>query len=375
MSHARVALTPLVLVAACMDDAPRYELGGLTVLTEDFTEVCSDSFPYFERRLTWLERETGLPRDPAGLIFHWYLNGAPTKKCRTGNCTVGRSFFAEWFAFSHELVHAHLSRLGHPRVWLVEGMAVMLEDDRALAVDDYQTPSEMMRIEDPIDLDYSNAGGFTNYLRDRYGMAQLLEYYEASADAGVDAAVEIFGDVFGESFDDVEAEYLTLDNLPRAGSPTCDALEVAWTGESWQHDFVLACDEPGSLGPQQSWNDGDDDKGPGLFSTVTMTIPPGPVTFDLTSTEPVWITITACGQPEWVFLSPDEPQTDADLIGGKYLVSVQTYLDPVATASLTARLLAAGGVRSKIATQPIGPTRSQTHPCKARHVASARPDL
>ena len=107
---------------------------------------------------------------------------------------------------------------------------------------------------------------------------------------------------------EVEAEYLALAVFPRSGSPTCDAREVAWTGETWEHAFVLACDEPASLGPQQSWNDGDDDKGPGLFSTVTMTVPPGPVTFEVAATEPVWVTISGCDQPEWVYLSPDELQ-------------------------------------------------------------------
>lgn len=369
MPGARVILAPLVLVVACADDSPRYQLDGLTVRTEDFDEVCAGSFGYFERRLAWLERETGLPREP--VTFYWYLNEAPDKKCSTGtgNCTVGRAIYGEWFSFSHELAHAHLSRLGRTRVWLEEGMAVMLEDEWAGAVDGSQTPSEMMRIENPLDLDYWNAGGFTTYLRERYGMTRLLEYYGASG-AGAEASVRVFGDVFGDSFADVEAEYLALDMVSRSGSPGCDALEVAWTGETWEHDFILACDEPGSLGPQQSWNDGDDEKGPGLFSTVTMTIPPGPVAFELAATEPVWITISGCDQPEWVYLSPDELQAGADLLGGKYLVSVQTYLEPLATATMTARRLSDGASmnRSGIVAPraPIGLRHRDAHPCKSR---------
>jgi len=371
MPGARVILAPLVLVVACTDDSPRYELDGLTVRTEDFDEACAGSFGYFERRLAWLERETGLPREP--VTFYWYLKGAPRKTCSagTGNCAAGRSIYGEWVAFSHELVHAHLSRLGRPRTWLIEGMAVMLEDEWAGVVDGDQTPSVMMQIEDALDLDYWNAGGFTTYLRDRYGMTQLLEYYRASADTSADASVRVFGDVFGDDFADVEAEYLALDMFPRSGSPICDALEVAWTGETWEHDFILACDEPGSLGPQQSWNDGDDDKGPGLFSTVTMTIPPGPVAFELAATEPVWTTISGCDQPEWVYLSPDELQAGADLLGGRYLVSVQTYLEPLATATMTARRLSdgAGMDRSSIVAprSPIGPRHRDAHPCKSRH--------
>lgn len=373
MLRARVLLPLLVLVAACADDSPRYELDGLTVQTEDFEEVCAGSFGYFERRLAWLENETGLRRDPAGLLFYWYLNGAPGKTCSagTGNCAAGRSFYAEWFAFSHELVHAHLSRLGRPRVWLIEGMAVMLEDDWAGEVDIYQLPSDMVRIDDALELDYANAGGFTTYLRDRYGMELLLDYYKASAGADADASLTIFGDVFGDNFADVEAEYLALEMIPRSGSPSCDALEVAWSGERWEHDFSLACDEPGSLGPQQSWNDGEDVKGPGLFSTVTMTIPPGAVAFEVSATEPVWITISGCDQPEWLYLSPDELKVSAELVGGKYLVSLQTYLDPVAAATVTARSVADGSLVERDrtdATRPIGPSGSHVHPCKARRV-------
>ena len=183
----------------------------------------------------------------------------------------------------------------------------------------------------------------------------------------------IFGDVFGDSFADVEAEYLALEMIPRSGSPSCDALEVAWAGERWEHDFSLACDKPGSLGPQQSWNDGDDDKGPGLFSTVTISIPPGAVAFEVSATAPVWITISGCDQPEWLYLSPDELEVSAELAGGKYLVSVQTYLDPVAAATVTARSVVEGLLVERESTdrlRPIGPTRSLVHPCKGRRVRS-----
>jgi hypothetical protein len=365
------AFALLMLVVAC-NDSPRYQLDGLTVRTEDFDEVCAGSFGYFERRLAWLERETGLPHEL--VTFYWYLNG-PHKECPADtDCSRGRSIWGEWNSFSHELVHAHLDRLGRPRVWLSEGMAEMLEDNWVGPVNDYDTPSDLMQVEDALELDYWNAAGFTAYLRDRYGMAQLLEYYRASADTGPDTATRIFGEVFGDDFAEVEAEYLALDIVPRTGSPTCDAREVVWTGETWQHDFILSCDEPDSLGPQQTWNDDDPDNGPGLFSDVTITIPPGPVEFNLVATKPVWVSITGCDQPEFVNLSPDELQAGADLIGGKYLVSVQSYLDPVATATLTAYRVPDDAIkaRSNIASQsPLGPRRGHAHPCQARRVAES----
>jgi len=364
-------LVSVLLVAACLDDSPTYELDGLVVRTKDFEEICAESLPYFERRLESLERATGLPRDPKGVFFHWYLNGPPRKWCPpASNCTIKRSFYSEFYSFSHELAHAQLYRLGRPRRWLVEGMAVMLDDDHAAPANGVQSPSDMMRMDDPFKLDYSEAGAFVTYLRDRYGMARLLAYYQASAGAGVDRSIALFADTFGDSFADVEAEYLALAIFPTAGSPPCDAPEVAWTGATWRHDFVLACDEPGSLGPRQSWNDGDDSKGAGLFSEVTMTLPPGRSAFEIAFSEPVWITISGCDLPERVNLTPDAPRTTANFQGGKYLVSAQSYLDPMATATITVRPLPQ--VAAPAPTDHQGPTHlpigrdREAYPCKAR---------
>ena len=71
-----------VLACACVqDDALRHQLPGLTVV-QDFDEaICAGTLPYFERRLAWLEETTGLPRDPRGLIYHWYLDPALEEAC------------------------------------------------------------------------------------------------------------------------------------------------------------------------------------------------------------------------------------------------------------------------------------------------------
>ena len=239
MTPARVMAAWSLLGCACApDDAQRYDLGGLTVI-EDFDEpICAGTFPYFERRLRWLGQETDLPRDPRGLTYRWYLDQTQVEEACSfslGGCTKGRTIFGNLIAFSHELVHAHLARLGSPRVWLEEGMATMLEDERSGAPHSLFTPSVMMRIDDALELDYDAASAFTTYLRDRYGMPSLLDYYEASADTDAAMSLAIFEEVLGDTFADVEADYLDGGLPDTSGSLECDGPDVAWGSERWEH--------------------------------------------------------------------------------------------------------------------------------------------
>jgi len=233
--------------------------------------------------------------------------------------------------------HAHLSRLGRPRVWLVEGMATILEEDFSSEPDPLVAPSDMLRDDDPRYLDYNSAGAFTVYLRDRYGMPQLLDYYAATDKADVDSSVATFRDVFGEDFAAVEADYLANDMPLAVGFPDCDVADVAWSDDNWSHTFALTCDDPASIGPQQPL---DEPERPLLWAGVTMTAPAGGFAFNLEASGPVWITIIRCDRPEVVFLSADEPQTDVALAGGRYLVSADTYVDIGSSATVTARRLA-----------------------------------
>ena len=341
MSRPRTTIAWVLLACACTrDDAARYELDGLAVV-EDFDEpICAGTFPYLERRLDALERTTGLPKDPLGLIFHWiYEQDMIASYCgeQAGACAPGRDFYTSLDSFSHELAHAHLSRLGRPRVWLVEGMAVMLEESFSAAPDPLVAPSDMLRIEDPRGLDYSSAGAFTVYLRDRYGMPQLLDYYAATDRADLDSSVATFREVFGDDFLAVEADYLASDMTLAVGFPDCDVAEVAWSEDNWSHTFALTCDDPASIGPQQPLGE---PERPLLWADVTMTAPAGGFAFNLEASGPVWITIIRCDRPEVVFLSVDEPQTDVALEGGRYLVSADTYVDVGSSATVTARRLA-----------------------------------
>jgi hypothetical protein len=339
MLRQRSAVAWTLLACACeRDDAARYELDGLTVI-QDFDEpICVGSFPYFERRLRWLEQETGLPRDPQGLSYRWLFDRAAVEAAcnlSLGGCTKGRAIFGDLIVFSHELVHAHLSRLGRPRPWLVEGMATMLEDELNDAPQPLFTPSVMVEIDDGRDVDYDAAGAFTDYLRERYGMALLLDYYEASAGTDAAASIEVFADVFGDPFADAEAEYLAGGLPATSGSLECDGPDVSWDGATWEHTFRLSCDEPGSIGPQRS----EDDAGSYLWSKVTMTAPAGWTSLQLGASGPTWISVIACEGTDAVYVATDEPQADVFLAGGRYVVFADAFIADAPIARVTARSL------------------------------------
>jgi len=332
----------LLACACARDDAERHDLGGLTVIKSFDDPICAGTFSYFQRRLRWLEQETGRPRDPRGLTYHWYLDQEAVEEAcdlPLGGCAKGRTFFGNLIVFSHELVHAHLDRLGSPRVWLSEGMATMLADERSGAPHLLFTPSVMMRIDKAREVDYPAAGAFTTYLRDRYGMALLLDYYEASSDTDAAMSLAIFEDVFGDTFAEVEADYLDGGLPDTSGSLDCDGPDVAWGGETWEHTFRLACEEPDAIGPEQV--DRDAGLGPFLWSTATMMAPAGWLSLDLETSGPAWISLLSCEGLETVHLAADQPHAQAYVAGGRYLVFAKAFVDEAPVARVTARHLMA----------------------------------
>lgn len=351
----RAGLMPFGALLACacaQDDGERHELDGIVVLEDLDEPICAGTFASFERRLAALEHATGLPRDPLGLVFHWiYEDTLIPAHCGelAGACAKGRDLYGPLWAFSHELAHAHLNRLGSPRVWLREGMATMLEEDFSGQPDPSITPSDMLPIEDPRGLNYTAAGAFTVYLRDRYGMQPLLDYYAATDKADVDSSLATFLDIFGDDFSAVEADYLASDMSSAVGLPDCDVAEVGWNGDTWTHSFALLCDDPASIGPQQAL---DEPERSLLWSGVTMTAPAGGFAFTLEASGPAWITIVRCDRPEVVFLSADEPQTEVALGGGRYRVSADTFIDAGSSATVTARQLAETPGLSKLDDTP-----------------------
>lgn len=354
---ARIAAAMSLFAIACEGNGgQRHELEGLTVV-EDFDDpICADTLDYLERRLRWLAQETGLPPDPAGLTYYWTLawDGQPPCGPLLG-CSLGREFFGDLVVASHEMAHSHLDRLGSPRVWLSEGMASMLEDDRSGAPHPLFTPSRLVEIDDARQVDYPAASAFTTYLRDRYGMPLLLDYYEASAGTDVDASLQVFEDVFGDRFADVEAEYLNAGLPDSSGALDCSGAEVAWGEERWEHEFRLSCDEPGAMGPSLSHVD--DEAGTYLWSTVTLTAPAGWVSLELDASGPTWITLRECDGADAIYVATDDPQVDAHLDGGRYLVLADAYIADEPSARLAVRRLAGAPTAAKPAADPGTPSR------------------
>lgn len=382
MTRSREAAAWSLLTCACAgDDAPRHELDGLTVIQGFDEPICAGTFPYFERRLRWLEQETGMPRDPEGLTYRWLFDRASLEDVcdlSLGGCTKGRTMFGDLVVFSHELVHAHLARLGTPRPWLTEGMAVMLADEHSGSPHPLFTPAVMMQIDEARELDYAAAGAFTTYLRERYGMALLLDLYAASTNTDTDAALVIFADVLGDSFADVEADYLAGGLPDTSGSLDCDGPDaVAWGGEPWEHTFRLACDETGSIGPQRS----EDDSGSYLWSKVTMTAPAGWISFELDASAPTWISVIECEGTEAVFLATDNPHAAMYLAGGRYLVYADGFTADASIARVTARSLPAAPSPVRHGPPPglLSHTPGGSHGCTGAEVvlgaSSVRPDL
>lgn len=373
MTRAGRAIAWSLLVGACaQEEGQHHELDGLTVIEDFDPPICAGTFPYFEQRLDWLEGATGLPRDPEGLTYRWLFDGAALEAVcgwPLGGCAIGRTFYGDISSFSHELVHAHLARIGYPRPWLTEGMATMLEDERSGAPMPLFTPTVMMRMDKAQGLDYDAAAAFTRYLSDRYGMALLLDYYETAADADEETSRMLFADVFGDSFADVETDYLDGGLPAFGGSLDCEGPEdVAWTDDTWEHGFRLACDEPGSIGPERSPND--PNSSPSLWTKVTMTAPPGWIALDLEASGPSYVSVIQCEGTEAVRVATVEPHAEAYLAGGRYLVYAKARTADAPDARLTMRRIPAPGdpARQGPATEPPG--RAAEHRCSG---TTARP--
>jgi hypothetical protein len=363
-----------LLVGACArEEGQHHELDGLTVIEDFEPPICAGTFPYFEQRLDWLERATGLPRDPEGLTYRWLFDEASLEAvCNwpLGGCAIGRTFYGDIIVFSHELAHAHLARLGHPRPWLMEGMATMLEDERSGAPHPLFTPTVMMRMDEAQGLDYPAAAAFTRYLSDRYGMALLLDYYETAADADDDLSRMLFAEVFGDSFADVEADYLDGGLPAFGGSLDCEGPEnVAWSDDTWEHSFRLACDEPASIGPQRSFVD--PELSPFLWSKVTMTAPPGWIALDLDASGTSYVSLFQCEGTEAVHVATVQPHAEAYLTGGRYLVHANASTADAPTARVSVHRLAAPGnpTRQDLPTEPPGYADGRQRRCSGTTAA------
>jgi hypothetical protein len=306
--NVRVAALMLASVTGCAEDlGQRYDLDGLTVYVNFEGPVCSATFPYLERRLKWLEAELGLPRAEDPIVYRWFPDGNAEDICEGADCAIGSTMYGQLYSASHELVHAHLYQLGAARPWLAEGMATLLEDSQMQVTEAaIQDPEALMWAEDSWDVVYSDAARFTAYLRDRFGMPRLLEYYAASADTSWQEAIEAFEEVFEVDFWEVSAEYTESYDLKFLGAMACDGPVVAWQGEAWTHAFATACDDPGAMGPHGSAVDPEPPRRRMLWTEAVMEAPAGVLALEVEAPADghTFVRATDCIRGDGVYLSP-----------------------------------------------------------------------
>lgn len=327
----------ICLAAACEADEPEqvFELEGLTVAVHFSDPVCDGTLEYFARRLRWLEEQTGLQADDRPLRYEWYREDSPNSYCRSevAGCAIDSTFYGPLLLFGHELVHGLLSQRGDVRPWLAEGLAELLDDDLVDPPFTPTAPTTLLEAEAAWGLDYFSSAAFAGYLRQRYGLARLLEFYAAVDGADVDASREIFGEVFGESWEAIEADYLDNYDLGRPlGTLDCAAPTVGW-GDTlrWEHRFTEGCEGEHSVGPFDLPPAGTSPE-PWFEDAVTLRIgSPGLFRFATTGlAESFTVVARSCTSPGAIVLWPGEPVSEYEWFdAGIVRVSLRAPLDAV----------------------------------------------
>lgn len=302
------ALIAAALCSTRCDDVPAqtFELEHIIVETDFADDVCAGTFPWLEQRLRWLETATGVPASTTPILFHWKKYG-DFDFCETGFCVDGTEIHGSLLLLSHELVHAHLGQLGHARPWLSEGLADLLADQRWS--NDYpQTPSEMMAIDRPIDVDYTSAAQFVDYLRSRFGMPAVIDLYARSDGMSADEMRREFERVFAVDFATVEAEYLAQFVPEVVGSLDCARDHLEPEAGRWSRDLAPRCADDGVMGPYHYFSPSEPVR---LRYHLSFSVPvAGTYRLELRSTAKLTVNLAACDVDDfhsWWAPAVDEP--------------------------------------------------------------------
>lgn len=346
--------------AACESGPPReeYPLDGITVFVGFDEPICGGTFDWIEARLRWLAAETGLPASDSPILFYW-LREETSDRCspNSGGCASGKRIYSPLEVLSHELVHAHLSRLGLPRPWLVEGMARMLEDTRWSLSDYITVPSAMVAISEARKLDYDTAASFVRYLRDRFGMPALLELYAALDGVSAAKTPDVARAVLGVDWDDIEAGYLVTYKPTPVGSINCDFPVLAPEADTWTFPVDSPCDDAATIGPFLGWYDSDT---PYTERYATLEIEEADIyTVSMTSSAKVSVYLIDCDEPLEYFSVYDAQWTEEiELLPGRKRLLVVTDIPDAAVGEVRLR-------RGPAAT-PVAPDAPRT-PGLRRH--------
>jgi hypothetical protein len=368
----RTGLLGLAVAAGCAEDlGERFDRDGFAVYVNFEGPICSATFPYLERRLRWLETELDLPRGDEPIVYRWFPDGNPEDLCHGADCTVGSTIYGQLYSVSHEMVHAHLFQLGEPRPWLAEGMATMLEDqNNPTASEARQSPSVLMWAEDSWHVNYWDAARFTAYLRNRFGMARLLEYYAASSGTGPEEAIDTFEDVFEVDFWTLSAQYAEYEGPDVVGALACDGPVVAWQGEEWSHAFATVCDDPAAMGPHGSAVDAAPPRRRMLWTDAVMDAPAGLLTLavDAPADGHTFVDVVDCARADGVYLSPVyAPQgTWTRPVAGKVLLRVYAPIDEEVPVTVRVRRGDAGTPEAA-RMAPLSARLQKPLPCQHYH--------
>lgn len=297
-SHYLIGLGLCGAAAGCQPEPPLadYPLDGITVLVGFDEPICGGTFDWIEARLRWLVAETGLPASKVPIQYHWTREDtADHCTSMAGGCAEKNHLYSPIEVLSHEMVHGHLSQLGRPRPWLVEGMAVLLQDDRWRLSDAIPLPSALVEASKPEQLDYEAAASFVRYLRERFGMPALIELYAALDGVDARGTPDVFFAVLGVPWDDVESGYRATYTPVSVGSINCDFPEVAPDAETWTISVDSPCEDTGTIGPFLGWYESDI---PYSERYVTLEIAEaGVYTVVLTSSAKVSVFLLDCDEP------------------------------------------------------------------------------
>ncbi len=326
-----------LLGLGCAEDEPYtvYALDGITVLTDFDEPICGGTFAWMENRLRLLVAETGLPASATPIRYYW-LRDAVFDFCPSGSCALGNRIYTPLEVFSHELVHGHFSQLGRPRSWLVEGMAAMLEDKNRLPNDPPQPPSQMLAIDEPIDLYYQDAGSFVRHLRNRFGMPRLLELYAALDRVDVDQTRTVFRQVLGVDWDDVEADYLAGYVPELVGLLDCDFPVLTPEGDTWTLPVTSTCDDPSAIGPFLGWFEDDAPYPPYLRHHVIVDIEEaGTYLFGIRSSTKIGASLKRCAADlEGHGLYMDDGGILIELAPGRWRLMIDPTIDDASSGEV-----------------------------------------
>jgi hypothetical protein len=142
-----------------------------------------------------------------------------------------------WAFDNHDVVHVYTAILGRPSDFFNEGIAVSFQTDPArgdftvrfngqqvheacrgylqagtlpLPLNRYVTTSGFRSIADQV-LSYRMAGSFVLHLTERFGLADVLRFFQTNnRDETLDAIRTRFRNVFGASLEDAESSWLAV---------------------------------------------------------------------------------------------------------------------------------------------------------------------